>query len=67
MVEKRIIDSVNNIFHLLLQLAIHSDACPKSRGDCMLKTLNWGNWSKKESYLRTNVLEMVAAYFAVKM
>ena len=33
----------------------------------MWKTLNWRKWSKKESSLHINVLNMEGAYFAVKI
>ena len=60
-------DSVSDIYHPLPQLTIYSDACPNGWGAACGKHSTGGNWSKEESSLHINVLEMAAAFFAVKI
>ena len=61
------VDSVNDIYHPLPQLTIYSDACPNGWGAACGKHSTGGNWTKEESSLHINVLEMAAAFFAVKI
>ena len=61
------VNSVNDIYHPLPQLTIYSDACPNGWGIACGKHSTGGNWSKEESSLHINVLEMAAAFFAVKI
>ena len=61
------VDSVNDIYHSLPQLKIYSDASPNGWGAACGKHSTGGNWSKEESSLHINVLEMAAAFFAVKI
>ena len=60
------VDSVNDIYHSLIQLTIYSDACSNGWGAACGKHSTVGNWSKEESSLHINVLEMAAASYAVK-
>ena len=61
------VDSVNDIYHPLPQLKIYSDASRNGWGAACGKHSTGGNWSKEESSLHINVLEMAAAFFAVKI
>ena len=57
------VDSVNYIYHPLPQLKICSDTWGAAFG----KHSTGGNWSKEESSLHINLLEMTAAFFPVKI
>ena len=45
---------------------IYSDACSDGWGATFGKHSTGGNWSKQESSLHINVLEMVTSFFAVQ-
>ena len=64
---QKCVDSVNDIYYPLPQLTIYSDACLNSWGAACGKQLTRGNWSKEETSFYINVLEMAAAFFAVKI
>ena len=61
------VDSINVIYYPLPQLTIYSDTCPNGWGAACGKHSIGGNWSKEESSLHINVLEMAVAFFAVKI
>ena len=60
-------DSVNNIYYPLPQLTMYSGASPNGWGAACGKHSTGGSWTKEESSLHINVLEMAAAFFAVKI
>ena len=61
------VDSVDDIYHPLPQLTIYSDDCLNGWGTVCGKHSTGGNWSKEESPLHINVLEIAAAFFTVKI
>ena len=60
-------NSCNTIYNELPKFIVSSDACPNGWGIACGKESTGGHWSHTESKLHINVLELLAAYYALQI